>query len=76
MVGQVSNLIKAAVESCIGSKPYDAEAVGKWSGAILEKCVASLIELDKPFKVGCGESCYPIFKNNWNCNARNLAKVE
>ena len=50
-VGQVSNLIKSAVESSIGSKLYSADAAGSWSAAILEKCVARLVALDKPFKV-------------------------
>ena len=51
MVGQVSKLIKVAVENTIGSKSFHSESVGKWSAAILEKCISSLTALDKPFKV-------------------------
>ena len=55
----MSNLIKSAVESSIGSKPYSADAAGSWSAAILEKCVARLVALDKPFKVQV--ACVAIF---------------
>ena len=76
----MSNLIKSAVESSIGSKPYSADAAGSWSAAILEKCVARLVALDKPFKVQgasgmCGNFplvffCRPTWRNGSFCHLK------
>ncbi|KAK6474185.1 dynein light chain Tctex-type 1-like [Huso huso] len=49
-VDDVSNIIKDAVESTIGSSAYQHNRVNQWTSGVVETSLNQLTKLGKPFK--------------------------
>ncbi|KAK1156908.1 dynein light chain Tctex-type 1-like [Acipenser oxyrinchus oxyrinchus] len=50
VVDDVSNIIKDAVESTIGSSAYQHNRVNQWTSSVVETSLNQLTKLGKPFK--------------------------
>ncbi|XP_033879182.1 dynein light chain Tctex-type 1-like [Acipenser ruthenus] len=50
VVDDVSNIIKDAVESTIGSSAYQHNRVNQWTSGVVETSLNQLTKLGKPFK--------------------------
>ena len=50
VVDEVSNIIKEAIEACIGGNSYAHAKVSQWTNSVVESFLASLTKLQKPFK--------------------------
>ncbi|KAK1152980.1 dynein light chain Tctex-type 1-like [Acipenser oxyrinchus oxyrinchus] len=50
VVDDVSNIIKDAVESTIGSSTYQHNRVNQWTSSVVETSLNQLTKLGKPFK--------------------------
>uniref|UniRef100_A0A8C9VWD3 Dynein light chain Tctex-type 1 n=1 Tax=Scleropages formosus TaxID=113540 RepID=A0A8C9VWD3_SCLFO len=50
VVEDISNIIKEAVDTTIGSSPFQTARVNAWTSAVVETCLSQLAKLGKPFK--------------------------
>uniref|UniRef100_A0A8D2CKE9 Dynein light chain Tctex-type 1 n=1 Tax=Sciurus vulgaris TaxID=55149 RepID=A0A8D2CKE9_SCIVU len=50
VINEVSNIVKEAIESAIGSNAYQHSKVNQWTTNIVEQTLSQLTKLGKPFK--------------------------
>ncbi|XP_026682446.1 dynein light chain Tctex-type 1 [Diaphorina citri] len=50
VVDEVSNIIKEAIEDCIGNNIYNHSKVNTWLSNVIDSIIESLVKLQKPYK--------------------------
>ena len=50
IVDDVSKIIKESIETTIGGNAYQHNKVNTWTSAVIEQCLNTLTQLQKPYK--------------------------